>query len=258
MQGLRGFINALVVALISAGLIIGALSISLVEFVPQSVSIATNILLESPAPITATLTLPATIAPTIGRESPTPIFTPTLTNTILPPPACHPPFGWGQIIIQAADTLENIAARYRVSKDDLRRANCLLSDILVANTILYAPSAVTSTPAACDQGEVGWVKTYVVKAGETLYGIASNHYTSVELLKAVNCRVSELILVGEILWVPNVATRTPLPQTLPVVVKSVTAYPTEPLTLTVLPFTATIISTNTLLPFTLTPAIPAP
>jgi len=258
MRGLRGFINALVVALISTGLIIGALSISLVEFVPQAVSIATNMLLESPAPITATLTLAATVTPTIGHETPTRNFTPTLTNTIPPPLSCQPPYGWGQIIIQAADTLENIAARYRISKDDLRRANCLLSDILVANTILYAPPAVTSTPATCDQGAVGWVKTYVVKASETLYGIASNHYTSVELLKAVNCRSSDLILVGEILWVPNVATRTPLPRTLPGVIISVTPYPTEPLTLTALPFTATIISTNTLLPFTSTPATRAP
>jgi LysM repeat protein len=142
-------------------------------------------------------------------------------------------------VIQAGETLESIAARYRVSKDELRSANCLLSDNLVAGTILYAPPAMTSTPILCNQGAAGWVNTYIVRPGDTLYAIASNHYTTVGLLKSVNCRISDLILPGETLWVPNIATRTPYPTPLPGTQSAVTPYPTLPLTETALPYTAT-------------------
>lgn len=37
MQGMRDFGNALIVAMLSIGLMIGALSISLVEFLPETV-----------------------------------------------------------------------------------------------------------------------------------------------------------------------------------------------------------------------------
>ena len=259
MQGLRGFINALVVALVSTGLIIGALSISLVEFAPQAAPTATNILLPSPAPLTATATLIPSLTPTPGLESPTPSITTTFTITNTPPASCQPPFGWTQIIIQAGETLDTIAVRYRITKDQLRSANCLLNDSLVPGTILYVPPAVTSTPVNCNQGAAGWTKSYVVRAGETLYSIASNHYTTVGLLKSVNCRVSDLIHTGEVLWVPNVATRTPLPTNLPGVTVTVTPFPTEPLTETALPYTVTIIPTNTVAPTpTYTPTTPAP
>ena len=71
MQGLRNFGNALVIALISIGLIIGALSISLVEFVPEATATATNVLVSSPAPLTSTSTLPPTLTPTLVVTPPT-------------------------------------------------------------------------------------------------------------------------------------------------------------------------------------------
>ena len=251
MQDVRGVKNALVVALISTGLMIGALSISLVEFVPQAAPTSTNVVLPSPVGLTATSTLIPTLTPTVGAESPTPSITPTSTSTTTPPASCPPPFGWSQIVIQAGETLESIALRYRVSKDELRLANCLLSDNLVAGTILYAPPAMTSTVVVCSQGAAGWVKTYIVKANETLYGIASNHYITVGLLKSVNCRTSDLIFTGETLWVPNVATRTPNPTPLPG--STVTPYPTQPLTETAVPYTPTPIPTDTSVPNTATP-----
>jgi LysM repeat protein len=247
---LRDLGNALVVALISIGLMVGALSISLVEFAPQATPTATNSLFSSPAPLTVTQTVTPTLTPTLALESPTPSITPTFTNTALPPVSCQPPTGWGQIIIQAGETLDSIAVRYRTSKDELRRANCLLIDNLVAGTVLYAPPVATNTPVVCGQGAAGWVKSYVVKAGDTIYAIATNHYTTAGLLKSVNCRTSDLIHVGETLWVPNVATRTPRPTLLPG--STVTPYPTDPLTETALPYTITVMPTDTALPLTAT------
>ena len=247
MRSLRELGSALVVALISIGLMIGALSISLVEFVPQVTPTAADNLHPSPIPLTATNTIPPTPTPTLGLESPTPSVTSTSTITFTPPASCPPPSGWVQIFIQAGETLDSIAARYRTGKDDLRRANCLLIDTLVSGTVLYVPPVATNTVAVCSPGASGWVKSYTVKPGDTIYSIATNYYSTATQLKTVNCRTSDLIYVGEVLWIPNVATRTPRPTPLPG--STVTPYPTEtelPFTITVLPFTATV------LPFTAT------
>jgi LysM repeat protein len=269
-QGLRGVSNALVVALISVGLMVGALSISLVGFVPQVTPTAADSLIPSPLPLTATNTLPPTLTPTLGLESPTPTITLTATITSTPPASCMPPSGWGQIIVQAGDTLDSIAARYRTSKEELRSANCLLIDSLVAGSALYAPPVATITSAACVQGAAGWAKNYTVRSGDTFFGISFNYYTNANQLKLVNCRISDQIYVGEILWVPSVATRTPAPHPTPLPLDTVTPiiYPTDPLTETalpytetVLPFTATVIPTNTPVPPTDVPtatAIPSP
>ena len=260
-QGLRGVGNALAVALISIGLMVGALSISLVEFVPQvTPTAAVDNQIPSPIPLTATNTLAPTLTPTLGLKSPTPSNTPTSTITSTPPASCLPPGGWGQIVIQADDTLDNIASRYRVSTVELRLANCLLSDSLMAGTVLYAPSVETSTPfvatntpfvttntpAICSPGATGWVKNYKVKPGDTFYSIAFNYYTTQTQLKSVNCYTSDFLSVGEILWIPNFAPRTPTQR--PTLMPSVTAtiYLTKPFTETTLPFTTTV------LPYTIT------
>jgi LysM repeat protein len=132
----------------------------------------------------------------------------------------------------------------------VRRANCLLIDSLVVGTVLYVPPVATNTPAICNPGASGWVKSYTVKPGDTIYRIATDHYTTAGLLKSVNCRTSDYIYTGEILWIPNVATRTPYPTPLPG--STVTPYPTDPLTETALPFTLTAIPSNTSVPPTAT------
>jgi len=248
--------NAVLVAFVSIALIVGALSISLVEFAPQATPTAANNQIPSPIPLTATPTPLPTLTPTIGPLSPTPSSTPTFTNTALPPASCLPPSGWGQIIVQAGDTLGSIAARYRTSMDELRRANCLLTDNLVAGTVLYAPPVPTTTPAVCSAGAAGWVKTYKVKFGDTFFSIATKYYTTANQLKSVNCRTSDLVYIGETLWVPNVA---PRPTLLPGNTATPTLRPTDistetdlPFTITALPFTATIMPTSTSVPYTLT------
>jgi len=247
MQGTREFGNALVIALLSIALIVGALSISLVEFSPGAVPPPGSNLPASPEPLTATWTLPPTLAPTFPLESLTPSSTPTSTSTSTPPSNCQIPLGWGQTTVQVGDTLEAIAARYRISSDDLRRANCLFSNSLVPGSKLYIPPVAPNTPAACIPGALGWTKNHTVKPGENLYRIAIDHYTTLTLIRKVNCRTGDMIFPGDILWVPNVsATRAQNPSPLPG--NTVTSYPTDPLTETALPFTATFIPTSTLAP----------
>lgn len=248
MRGLREFGSALVIASISVGLMLGALSISLVEFIPEATPTATIVIPPSPPPITIT----ASVAPTLTFENPNMTVTASAsaTNTTLPPSpvSCQPPAGWMPITIQPNDTIDGLAARYRVSKDLLKSANCLVSESLLTGTIFYVPPAPTSTVMACIPGAVNWMKSYMVRPGDTLYSIATNHYTSVSTLRFVNCRVGDQIFVGEILWVPMVATRTPIPSPLPGV--TVTPHPTDPLTETALPFTVTVQPSNTSVPNT--------
>lgn len=251
MRGLREFGNALVVTAVSVALMLGALSISLVEFVPEATATATIPIFPSPLPVTVTLTQPPTFTPNTQVNT----LTPTSTNTVLPPTSCLPPTGWIPVIVQPGDTLDSLAARYRVSKEQLENANCLIAESLIPGTALFVPPAPTSTVAACIPGAVGWVKAYTVKAGDTLYSISANHYTTTDTLRRVNCKSGDRIFPGETLWVPNVSTRTPFPTPIPG--STVTPQPTDPLTETALPFTATVAPTETAIPNTPT-SVPSP
>jgi len=249
MGGMRDFGNALVAAILSIGLTLGALSISLVGFVPEEAPSPTPTLIFSPIPVTATNTIPPTSTSLVAVNTPTP------TNTIIPPTSCQPPAGWVAAVVQTGDTLDSLAVRYGTNKDILKSRNCLFTDSLIPGTLLYVPGGVpTSTVRACIQGAAGWIRNYTVRPGDTFFNIASRYGTSANLIKQVNCRVSDIIYSGEVLYVPNVPTRTPTFTPLPGITYTAAPYLTEPFTQTVLPFTATFIPTQTPVPPTATTA----
>jgi LysM repeat protein len=245
MRALRQFGNALLLALISLGLVIGGLSLSLVEFIPNSQPTPGAGIFPSPMPLTVTATLPS---PLLSPPSNT---TSLPTDTHQPPASCPIPAGWVRILVLPGDTLEGVAARYRILAADLSSANCLLTATILPGSTIYVPPVPASTEPVCNPGAAGWVRTYVIQPGDTLYRIALDHYTTLPLLRQVNCRSGDSIYPGEILWVPNVATRTPIPTFLP---GFFTPYPTDPLTETALPFTVTPVSTNTPIPLSPTTA----
>jgi LysM repeat protein len=245
MQALRDLGNALVIALISIGLVAGAVSISSVEFIPQQEeSPLPSDALPSPQLLTATPMLPPTATFDFSLASATSSTIPSATITDTPPANCQIPSGWIQIVVQPGETLDSISARYRISSAQVQIGNCLPTSNLVSGTKLYVPPVAPNTVTACIPGAVGWTKSYSVRPGDNLYRIGIDHYTTLDLMRHVNCRVGDTIYVGELLWVPNVASRTPPPSPLPG--STVTAYPTDPLTETALPFTATILPMSTL------------
>jgi LysM repeat protein len=249
MRGFRDFGNALVAATLSVGLVLGALSISLVNFLPEAAPEPTQALIVSPVPVTATNTFPPTLTPLASADTPTS----TATNIIPPPISCPPPTGWVAINIQAGETLESIALKYNINSATLRSVNCLSADTLIPGTLLFVPGGVpTRTVAVCVQGASGWIKNYSVKSGDTFFNIGSRYGVSVNTIKNVNCRSSDRIYVGEIIWVPNVPTRTPTFTPLPGVTYTVVPELTQPFTETVLPFTLTPIPTQTPIPATST------
>lgn len=245
MKQSKEFGTALLIALISVGVMVGILSISLMEFSPESAPASQTATLSSPVIIFTANTLPVvlTATPVLASTTPSPAASPTPTPVV----SCVPPSGWLQITSQNGDTLESIAVRYLTSAEAIRSGNCLPDSSLTAGTTLYVPPRPVDTTANCVPGASGWIKTYIVKPGDTLYRIAYNHYISVNQLMSVNCRINSNIVPGEVLWIPNVATRTPYPVNL--------ASPTIALNFTELPLTATTMPLETALP---TAEIPIP
>ena len=251
MGDLRDLGNALVVTLLSIGLTLGALSISLVGFIPEDVPEPTQTAIVTPIPVTATYTFPPTLTPLVTQST----LTLAPTATIVPPVSCQLPAGWVPITVQTGETLDGLAFKYNTTRDALKVGNCLFSETLLAGTTLYVPRIVaTNIVAVCSQGAVGWINNYVVRSGDTFFNIGSRYGVTSNTVKIVNCRTSDLILVGEILWVPNQPTRTPTFTPLPgVTFTAITPLLTDPVTETVLPFTQTFVPTKTPIPATSTP-----
>ena len=109
--------------------------------VPLTETVAANQDQPTPEPKTNTPTPTNTVGP-----SPTTGPTKTPTNTS-EPAGCGPPEGWVLHTIRQGETLESLAALYRVSEADLRNANCRGEmDFVVPGEKFYVPDVATSTP----------------------------------------------------------------------------------------------------------------
>lgn len=250
---MRDFGNALAAALLSIGLMLGALSISLVGFIPEDAPLPTQTTLLSPAPVTATNTSPPTT--TLPAGIPSPIT--AATQTVMPPTSCPPPAGWVLITAQAGETLDSLAAKYGTNSLTLISANCLPVGTVLTGKTLYVPPLPTSTIQACNPGAVNWFRNYVVRQGDTFFNIAPRYGVSAKQMQDVNCHPSDIIYPGDMLWVPNVPTRTPTHTPPPGITFTVAPYLTPPFTFTVmpLPFTATVPPTQTPVPATSTSTV---
>ncbi|MEZ0396154.1 MAG: LysM domain-containing protein, partial [Anaerolineales bacterium] len=103
MKSARQVFSGLAIALASSVLILGGLSLSLAEG---------HMLAPTPTlPPTATPTWASFTLPPPNTATPIP---PTETPTLPPTPTtCPPPFNWIPYQVQAGDSLEGLAQRYR-------------------------------------------------------------------------------------------------------------------------------------------------
>ena len=202
MQNMRQLGIGFLFAAISLVLVLGGLSMTLAEDginKPSPAITGTRV----PARVAGTPSTPG-LLPTI-----TPIASPSLTATILPPTSCPPPSGWIAYIVQNGDTLESIAARHGITPAALKKANCLIGDTLIPNTLIYIPPTPTATFIPCGP-PAGWT-FYTVQVGDNLYRISLKYRISVAELQLANCMGSSTeITAGQKLYVPNVATSTPV------------------------------------------------
>lgn len=99
-----------------------------------------------------------------------------------------------EYIVQKGDTLYGIANKFNTTVDNLKSINNLTTDSLSIGQVLKLPSTTAST------------NTYIVKAGDTLYGIANKYNTTVDTLKSLNNLTSNTLSIGQVLKLPSSGT----------------------------------------------------
>lgn len=97
-------------------------------------------------------------------------------------------------IVQKGDTLYAIARKYGVTVNDLMSINNLNSSLLSIGQQLVIPNS--NQNANLDN-------YYIVKSGDTLYGIAKKYNTTVDNLKVINNLNSNLLSIGQKLMLPG-------------------------------------------------------
>jgi LysM repeat protein len=198
MQAVRQLGSGILYGLVSVTLIVGGLSLALAESYTTA----------SPTPTTSLPAVPQTLTSTQAGPTALPSSTPTPTSTPPPPTNCPPPAGWILVSVQPYDTVQSVAARYRVAPSQLAQANCLLTNNLEPGFNIYVPPPPSSASISCGS-PIGWARAYVVQPGDTLYHIAALYRISLSELQHANCLSTTVIMAGNILWVPNVPIFTP-------------------------------------------------
>lgn len=199
----RRIISGGLLALLFLLIVIGAFANSLAEggfaAVRQPSASSTSVALPSITPGSTTTSSP--------NFASTPI--PSTSN-------CRTPQGWTAITLLPGDTLESLANSYLSSPNILSEANCLIAVTLVPGTIFFIPAlSISPTPSEHFPDECGppkgWV-LYAVQSGDNHYKLSVAYGISIEQLKFANCMgASTFLRTGTLIYVPNVATRTPLP-----------------------------------------------
>jgi LysM repeat protein len=204
MDTLRQLGAGLLLAALSAALVMGGLSLALAEsYVPV---VPTPTLTQAPV-----LSFPSPTSPALAftAETSLPSPSPSPTATIPPPTSCPPPYGWVAITVQPGENLLTLASRYKTTREQLLAANCLFSEALPTGSILYVPPIPTDTPVPCGPPP-GWIR-YSVQPGNTLYSLSQAYGVSLSQLQFANCMAANqtYLVTGQTIWVPNVVTRTP-------------------------------------------------
>jgi LysM repeat protein len=245
MSNFRNIIIGLLTAFTSIFIVIGSFSLAMTE--GSGLAVPTFII------PSATLPMP-NLTPLPGWQTTNTPISPTLvTETQAVPQTCTPPKGWEQIIIQPGDRLEDLAKERGISVERLMEGNCLDSTDLLPDTVLFIPPIKPTHTATHvvkeDKPDVQEVSThtqvpiqtvpcghpsswttYIVQYGDNLYRLSLKFHTTVYDLQVANCLGSStLINVGQRLFVPNIATSTPVPTNTnipPPTPKKTTALPT--------------------------------
>lgn len=205
---LGGILYALLAAGLAVVLVAGGLVLSFTEgnlqltLLPSPTSSPTSLPLATQTQQPASTTPLTTSTPTntltaLPSTTPTATGVPSATQT-----GCPPPSGWKPITIDRGDTLNNLAQEYGTTPEELIEANCLVISQLDPGIILYVPVKIAPTPIPCGPPS-GWVYTYIVQPGDTLFSISRRTGVSLAQLKQANCLISDSIRVGQRLFLPE-------------------------------------------------------
>ena len=97
-------------------------------------------------------------------------------------------------VVQKGDSLYSIAAKLGTTVTELKKENNLTSNTLQIGQVLRIP-----TKEIYEEDE----NVYVVKKGDTLYGIAKANNTTVDEIKKFNNLTSNILSTGQLLKIPS-------------------------------------------------------
>jgi LysM repeat protein len=214
MKDLGQVSMGILVALISASLVLGSFSLALTEVQREVALLATPVQSSTPTlGVSFGLLVPATAGVTQTIEltlSVTAVPSKMPTFTASPTAQCPLLDGWMTIIVQSGDTLESLAQKYQSSEFALMQANCMILTNLIPGTQLYVPEVVLSpTPPAVQQcgPPTGWV-SYTIRPGDNLYRLSRDLGVTIAQLQFANCLGSSILIrAGDKLYVPFLPTR---------------------------------------------------
>lgn len=198
MSGLRQLGVSIAMALLLGALVLGSLSLSLLE--------GGYALAEAPTAVYTIAFSGQQVINLVGQTV-TPagglvLYTPTAL-------ACSYPAGWVEVAVLPDQTLNALAQAYGITVEALQRSNCMThSTSLIPGSFLRVPPAPTqaptqtiqATPTVC-RPPYGWV-TYFVRPGDTLARLAAAVQMPPGSLLAANCLSSSYLYPGQTLALP--------------------------------------------------------
>lgn len=95
--------------------------------------------------------------------------------------------------VKSGDSLWSISRKFGVTVNDLKKVNNLSSNLLSIGQNLIIPGKKNNTSS----------NEYVVKKGDTLYGIANKYNVSVDNLKSYNNLSTDFLSIGQIIKIPD-------------------------------------------------------
>lgn len=108
--------------------------------------------------------------------------------------------------VKAGDTLSSISRKYQISTSSLMKTNAIEDPTLLrVGQKLVLPTEAKAAPTPNVQQKTptapSKIGSYQVQRGDTLYGIARKHKTSVAAIKTLNPKVKDRIIIGQTLVV---------------------------------------------------------
>jgi LysM repeat protein len=138
-------------------------------------------------------------APVVAPAPVRPTPTPAPTSTPAPAPSSATTY-----TVKSGDTLSKIAARFGTTATRLRNLNNLSSDLIRVGQVLKLPGAGTGSAApAPTPTPTTAARTYTIKAGDSLSGIAARFGTTTrKLMNLNNIADANLIRIGQVIKLP--------------------------------------------------------
>ncbi|MEZ4706626.1 MAG: LysM peptidoglycan-binding domain-containing protein [Caldilineaceae bacterium] len=123
--------------------------------------------------------------------------------------------------VQYGESLSIIAARYGVSAQALANANGIynvnmirVGQVLVIPGVAQPRQSTYSAPAShtyAPAPAASYCGGYVVRAGDTLYGVARRYGVDISIIRQYNGLYSDMIRVGQCLVIPSGVPAAPAP-----------------------------------------------